>query len=417
MPLKRDGKKEEIIKLINMIPKTLFSLGEIYPSDFLKEGEQPSTEKVEMKLIIDDNGLVRLEKTAPMNKMYGKYWYRSGINSSMRKALYNIVCSINEKQELRKGDIWLDIACNDGTLFEFVDSDIIKICMDPAYSNYLKESIHKADHVIQDFFSSEAFNKALGGDKAKVITSIAMFYDVPDPVKFIKDVYDILDEDGIWVMQLSYTPLMIRQLAFDNICHEHIYYYSLSDLKPLLENNGFSVVDFELNNVNGGSMRLYIRKDKYRLSITSPEYFKIQSILALEDGMQINSVEVWENFFDDIEELKVKTLTFILEAQAEGKKVWAYGASTKGNTLLQYFGLDETMIDGIADRNPDKWGLRTIGSNIPIFSEEDMRKAKPDYLLILPWHFISEFQLRENDYLSSGGKFIVPCPVFSIIEK
>lgn len=397
--------------------KELFSLGEIYPSDFLKEGEQPSTEKVEMKLIIDDNGLVRLEKTAPMNKMYGKYWYRSGINQTMRRALHDIIYAVLKIINVKPNDIWLDIACNDGTLLSVVPNSFLRIGIDPADDSFKNEALKKCDRVIQDFFSKEAYENSLGSNKAKVITSIAMFYDVPDPIKFIKDVYDIMDEDGIWIMQLSYTPLMIRQLAFDNICHEHIYYYSLNDLKPLLENNGFSVVDFELNNVNGGSMRLYIRKNKYMLSVTSPEYFKIQSILALEHGMQINDSTIWDNFFADIEELKRKTVSFISIAKNEGKQIWAYGASTKGNTLLQYFGLDNTMIDGIADRNPDKWGLRTIGSNIPIFSEEDMRNAKPDYLLILPWHFIEEFTERESEYLQQGRKFIVPCPLFKIISK
>lgn len=391
----------------------LFSLGEIYPSDFLKEGETPATEKVELKLMRDDNGLIRLEKTAPLNKMYGKYWYRSGINQTMRRALLDVVNSVLKMHDFKKGDKWLDIACNDGTLLSFVPKTFTRIGVDPVEGSIYEQAKEHCEHHEQTFFSSDIF----GNDfKANVVTSIAMFYDVPDPVKFIRDVHSILHDDGLWVIQLSYSPLMIRQLAFDNICHEHIYYYSLGDLKLLLEQNGFAVVDCQLNDVNGGSFRVYAKKMRHDPSIHSVEHFRIHSILALETGMRIDEVKTWKNFYKNIVELKRKTVSFIKAVKADGLNVWAYGASTKGNTLLQYFGFDNTMIDGIADRNPDKWGLRTIGSNIPIFSEEDMRKSHPDYLLILPWHFIKEFTEREIDYLKGGGKFIVPCPDFKIIS-
>lgn len=397
--------------------KELFSLGEIYPSDFLKEGEEPTTEKVELKLIMDDEGLVRLEKTAPMNKMYGKYWYRSGINATMTEALKDIVNSIQKIQKLKRGDVWLDIACNDGTLLGFVDENIRKICIDPADSSYLKESMYKANHVIQDFFSYECFKQALGEDKAKVVTSIAMFYDVPDPKQFIKDVYDILEDDGLWVMQLSYSPLMIEQMAFDNICHEHIYYYSLGQIRQLLSEQGFKIIDCELNDVNGGSMRVYIRKGKDEITYPYNEIgrFKLYSLLNFERDLGISMSDTYINWFEKIYRLKEQTTSFIKEEKTKGKSIWAYGASTKGNTLLQYFGLDNTLIDAIAERNPDKYGLRTIGSNIPIKSEEEMRQAQPDYLLVLPWHFKQEFVTREKEYLQKGGKMIFPCPTFEII--
>lgn len=396
----------------------LLSLGEMYPSDFLKEGEAPTTPKVELKLVLDDNKLVRLEKTAPLNKLYGKYWYRSGVNQTMRDALRDVVESIEKvkPKATNHEDIWLDLACNDGTLLSYVDERYQKFGIDPAEDSYKVEALKSCDFHVQDFFSAEAFKEKRAGKKASVVTSIAMFYDVPDPDQFIRDVYDVLEDDGLWVMQLSYTPLMIRQMAFDNICHEHIYYYSLLDLRRILAANGFIVTDCTLNDVNGGSMRLFIRKGKEEIK-HSIGYFRVASLCAMEIGMGMDDPGTWTDFYVKINELRLQTRSYISYAKKLGKTVWAYGASTKGNTLLQYFGLDNTMIDAIAERNPDKVGTRTIGTNIPIMSEANMRLEQPDYLLILPWHFIEEFKKRESEYLQKGGKFIVPCPEFKIIEK
>jgi C-methyltransferase C-terminal domain len=248
-----------------------------------------------------------------------------------------------------------------------------------------------------------------------------MFYDLEHPIPFVKDVHEVLDDNGLWVLQLSYTPLMLDQLAFDNICHEHIFYYSLFNLKKLFERHGFQIVDCQLNDTNGGSFRVYAMKQgaDLRTFATQPHRdvcrFRVNSLLAYEATLNLDSAATWHNFFERIQKLKEQTVAFIKQAKAEGKTVWGYGASTKGNTLLQYFGLDSTLIDGIAERSVYKFGLRTVGTDIPIYSEDEMRKAKPDYLLVLPWHFINEFVQRERDFLAGGGKFIVPCPKFEII--
>jgi NDP-4-keto-2,6-dideoxyhexose 3-C-methyltransferase len=403
--------------------KELFNLGELYVSDFLNENDEPRGGKVEMKMMLDETtGNVRLEKSAPLDVMYGKYWYRSGINQSMKNELQRIVNSILEVKKLKENDIWVDIACNDGTMFDFIPNNIIKIGIDPVDNTYKNESEKKSNLVIQDYFSADVYKKSkFGSQKAKVVTSIAMFYDLEQPDKFIQDVGEILDDNGLWVLQLSYTPLMIEQLAFDNICHEHIYYYSLFNLKNLMEKNGFKVVDCQLNDTNGGSFRVYVMKENGDVTkfATQPHRdvcnFRIQSLLTLEEKLKLNSVDTWMDFYNRILDLKEQTVSFIKSEKEKGKKIWGYGASTKGNTLLQYFGLDHTLIDGIAERSVYKWGLKTVGTNIPIYSEEEMRKQKPDYLLVLPWHFISEFVEREKDFLIGGGKFIVPCPKFEII--
>ena len=403
--------------------KELFTLGNLYVSDFLNEGESARGGSVEMKMMMDENGSVRLEQIAPLDTMYGKYWYRSGINDTMKKELNGIVNSITDIVKLKENDLWVDIACNDGTLLSYVPKNLLRVGIDPVDDSYKVESEKHSNLIIQDYFSYEVFNKSKFGDlKAKVITTIAMFYDLEEPKKFVNDIVKVLDDNGVWVLQLSYTPLMIEQLAFDNICHEHVYYYSLFNIKKMFKECGMDIIDVQLNETNGGSFRIYCMKensDKTKFG-TQPYRdvckFRINSLLQYEESLKLDSVDTWVDFYNRINELKEKTVSFIKTEKEKGKKIWGYGASTKGNTLLQYFGLDNTLIDGIAERSPYKFGLKTVGTNIPIYSEQEMRDQKPDYLLVLPWHFINEFVERESDFLKNGGKFIVPCPKFEIIK-
>lgn len=403
--------------------KQLIDLGEIYISDFIKNNELPRGGKHSLKVILDDNvNAPRLEKPAPYNEMFGKYWYRSGVNETMKNELKDIVTSISDIVKLDTNNVWLDIASNDGTLLGFLPENIIRIGIDPADDTFKVEAEKVSDLIIQDFFSSDVYKNSKYGDrKVNVVTCVAMFYDEKDPIKFLNDVREIIDEKGVFVLQMSYTPLMLQQLAFDNICHEHVWYYSLFNIKNLLNTCGFDVFNIELNDVNGGSFRIYATPSTNDMTnIGTQQYrdvsnFRVNSILEYENKLGVNEISTWDNFYKLILELRTKTVEFITEQKKNGKIIWGYGASTKGNTLLQFFGLDNTLIDGIAERNPQKWGTHTVGTNIPIYSEQKMREVNPDFLLVLPWHFINEFKERESDYLTKGGKFIVPCPKFEII--
>ena len=405
--------------------KKLFSLGDLYVSDFINVDTDARAGKHDMTLVIDERyGAARLEKCTPIHSMFGKYWYRSGINQTMRTELKGIVDSVTSVQKLNEGDLWLDIACNDGTLLSFVSDGIKKLGIDPAEDSFVAESSKIADDIVQDYFTLENFKKSkFKKKKAKVVTCIAMFYDLDEPVDFLKDVSKVMDDDGLFVIQMSYTPLMIKQLAFDNICHEHVYYWGLASMEKLLKKAGLKIVDCQVNDVNGGSFRIYIKKKKSAVtSFATAPYrdvcnVRVESLLKWEKGLKLDKEAIWLDFFNRIEELKKETVDFIKAEKAKGKVICGYGASTKGNTLLQYFGLDNTLIDAIAERSPYKFGLKTIGTNIPILSEEDVRAMNPDYMLVLPWHFIAEFVKREDEFLSKGGKFIVPCPTFEIIGK
>jgi len=405
--------------------KKLFSFGELYVSDFIKQEEDARAGKHDLTLIIDERyGAVRLEKCTPIHSMFGKYWYRSGINTTMRNELSDIVESVLKVQRLKDGDLWLDIACNDGTLFNYVPNHIKKLGIDPAEDSFTDESRLIADEIIQDYFTLESYNRSqFVTKKAKVITCIAMFYDLDEPIDFLKDVKEVLDDDGLFVVQMSYTPLMIKQLAFDNITHEHVYYWSLSSLNKVMTEAGLKIVDCQLNDVNGGSFRIYIKKENSDETKFATRPFRdvcnvrVESILNWEQTQNLDSENTWIDFYQRVQDLKKETVDFIKQEKLKGKKICGYGASSKGNTLLQYFKLDETLLDAIAERSPFKYGHKTIGTNIPILSEEDVRNMNPDYMLVLPWHFISEFIEREHEFLNRGGKFIVPCPKFEVIGK
>jgi len=400
----------------------LFSLGDLYVSDFLSKDDINERKKYDITLMLDkESGLLRLKNIPPKDMMWGKYWYRSGINTTMRNELKGIVDSVLTTIPYQQNDVFLDIASNDGQLLSNVPDTFYRVGIDPAEDSFKIEAEKVSDLIIQDYFGAAVYKKYLNERKAKFITIIAMFYDIENPLQFLDEVQEIMDDEGILVLQLSYTPLMLQQLAYDNLCHEHVYYYTLTSLKKLLNQKQLNVVDVELNDVNGGSFRAYIRKTNAEpKNFKTAQYrdvanFRIESLLAYEESLQLNNPQTYINFYDKICWLKKETVDFILQEKAKGKTIFGYGASTKGNTLLQWYGLNNTHIDAIAERSEYKYGYRTIGSNIPICSEEDMRKAKPDYLLILPWHFVNEFKERESDYLKNGGKFIIPCPKFEII--
>jgi len=406
-----------------MTQKKLLELGAHYVSDFLEAGaSSEGRNRYSLDLYLDESiGAVRLGEVAPPESMWGQYWYRSGTNNTMRRELQGIVDEVQSRIELKRGDHWLDIACNDGTLLSFVPEGIHRVGIDPCDDSYVVES-SKHGTIVQDYFSKEAWRKAAGDARAKVITCIAMFYDLDNPHSFIDDLVDVLDKDGVLVLQMSYTPLMVQQMAFDNICHEHVYYHSLASIEELFDQHNMRIVDATLNDTNGGSIRIYLMHNDSNPRAFATEQmrhvcgYRTDALLLMENiHCDIRNPSVWREFGRDLEKLRDRTVKFIRDARAQGKTVWGYGASTKGNTLLQYFGLTNEDIVAIAERSPYKWGKKTVGTEIPIVSEDEFRKAQPDYVLVLPWHFIDEFVKREADYLARGGSFIVPCPEFEVI--
>ena len=395
----------------------IMSLGEQHLAVYTPKGSDPEPvlEKFPLELIrcnTSDCGLVQLRHSTPTDILYERYFYRSGINQTMTDNLKEIVDQAILKVDVAENDIVLDIGCNDGTLLRSYQSKVRLVGFEPA-SNLVNEASKDTDLIINNFFSFFEFVQHFPNERIKAITSIAMFYDLEDPNSFVSDIVNCLDQDGIWVIQMAYLIPMLELNAFDNIVHEHLEYWSLKSVKRLLEEYGLEIFDVELNDVYGGSFRIFVKTKKNgKINIQN----SVDEFLKKEDEFGLEKKETYLDFANRVNSLKNKLNDFIKEEISNGKLIYAYGASTKGNTLLQFYNLNNKLISKAADRDSKKFGKMTIGSNIPIISEEQARDEKPDYFLVLPWHLVDFFKERENAFLKNGGKFIVPLPDFKIIS-
>ena len=360
-------------------------------------------------------GLLQLRQSYDLKEMYGKnYGYRSGLNKSMVEHLHQKVRNILQKISLNAGDIVLDIGSNDSTLLQAYpsDRDIEIIGMDPTGEKF-KEYYPGHIRLVADFFSSSNFKKIFDKRKAKIITSISMFYDIEDPLGFMNQVTDILDDKGVWVFEQSYMPIMLQENAYDTICHEHLEYYGLKQIKWLTDRAGLKILDIEINKINGGSFSVMAAHKNHPL----PESPKVGVILAQEENAQLHTLKPYLDFKDNIVRHRVELSEKLKQIREQGSKVFGYGASTKGNVILQWCGFTVNDIACIAEVNRDKFGSFTPGSFIPIIPEQEARAKKPDYFLVLPWHFRDNIIVREKEYLKSGGKLFFPLPKLEIVSQ
>ena len=385
----------------------LLDFGEIYPSGFV-ESQEDLTKAPLVLVQCESCGLVQLKHTMNLDLMYKKqYWYSSALNTSMVSSLKNVADEALKRQPLDEGDIVIDIGCNDSTLFTFFPDNCYKIGFDPA-QNFKEVAEERCDTFINDYYNSDLLPIGTHG-KVKIITSIAMFYDLPDPHEFIMHIVQAIASDGIWVIQLTDLLSMLQLNAFDNICHEHLEYYKLIDLMTMLAPHNLEIFDLEYNDVNGGSLRVYVAPRHSRLP--EPVVNEMYNYEKMYFDSSKNHIVAFQKRLR-IAELALKN--FLEQSQEAGKRTFVLGASTKGNTLLQVWGLTNEDFEFALEVNEDKFGLRTIGSDIPIISEIAGLEKKPDYLLLLPWHFSNNIIPRLEPYFDAGGMLITPLPNFTL---
>ena len=392
--------------------KEVLNLGPIHISTFVDTNDTPSP-KVPITLVqCVDCGLMQLKHTVNGDAMYSEYWYQSGLNSSMVAALKDVVDSVKVRllHPLTSSDVVVDIGANDGTLLR--EYDLAPYPFTVAFEPSNLARMGMANVVVNDYFNAKVYRGLLLG-RAKVITAIAMFYDLEDPHEFVADVQKILDDQGIFVVQMMDLVSMIRTSDFPNLCHEHLEYYTLEVFKRLMEQHGLRVFDVEYNAVNGGSLRAYVCHNGANYE-TSPGVRKAE-VVEREYLNQLG--DVGEYFKTRVEDVKEKVVSFIRQQNKEGKKIAVFGSSTKGNLILEYFGLNDTHIDHAAEINPDKYFKKTVGSNISIIPQEQSLKINVPFYLILPWGFLDNFITNLKDYLNNGGSFIVPLPIPRIIRS
>jgi len=394
--------------LINVL-----SLGEQFLTGVFPKSVDEEVTKGPLDLVwCPDSGLLQMKHSYDLGEMYGdNYGYRSGLNSSMVRHLIQKISLLERMVKPSEDDIVIDIGSNDATSLKAYSSKCSKVGIDPTGIKF-KEFYTKDITLIPDFFSSEVFTSAFPKKKAKIITAIAMFYDLEDPGKFVRDIESVLADDGVWHFEQSYMPSMLRINAYDTICHEHLEFYSFRVIKNLLESFNLRVMDVQLNAINGGSFAVTACKRDAKYKSNMPI---INWMLKQEDDMGLDTIKPYNDFKERVLKHQKNLVELISALVDDGKKIIGYGASTKGNVLLQFCGLTKEHIPFIAEVNEQKFGCFTPGTNIPIISEEEARAMNPDYFLVLPWHFKSNIIDREKEFLANGGKFIFPLPEIEIL--
>lgn len=388
---------------------------------FLIEGAiAPPTRKLPTRLVRcdvteNDNGcgLVQLAHTFPPTVLYSNYWYRSGTNATMQNHLAEIA---NSAQALigQEQICVLDIGCNDGTLLKSYPEDTELCGVDPSD---IARSIDIPVNLVNTVFPSQRVFETFKDKKFDIITSIAMYYDLEDPVGFAEGIKTLLSKDGIWVVEMSYLPLMLVQNSFDTICHEHLEYYSFAVLEYIFKAAGLRCFKAELNDINGGSIRCYVCHAGAASPGTAEDESFLQYLRLREFDMALDTEQPYAAFRDRIVRLKDEAMSLLRGLKHQGKHIHIYGASTKGNVLLQWYGIDSEIVDAAAERSPYKVGGKTLGTEIPMISEEDSRAQKPDAYLVLPWHFKPEFLRREEKIIREGTMFIFPLPELEVVTQ
>jgi len=399
----------------------VIDLGEQHlQGSFVKPGKvPPPLRKVPLRVLRCDPtrderacGLLQLEHSTPPDILYASYWYRSGTNQTMRTHLASLASDAASLAG-RPGARVLDIGCNDGTLLKSYPADYAKFGVDPSD---VAQSVTGAT-VIQDLFPSPKLTAAVHGERFDIITSIAMFYDLEQPVECARAIADQLAPDGVWIFELSYMPTMLALDSYDTICHEHLEYYSLAVIERIARDAGLRVLRIDFNEINGGSIRCYAVPAASSKTASADDRRVLAACRHAEFELALDTDEPYLAFQRRVEALRDELRDLVRTLRADGKRIHVYGASTKGNTILQYCGIGREHVECAADRNPEKHGARTLGTDIPIVSEEESRAGRPDYYLVLPWHFRSEFLERERATLERGCGLIFPLPKVEIVRR
>jgi hypothetical protein len=404
-------KKCRIGESSNLI--TVLSLGEQYLTGVFPKDPSEKITSGPLDLVwCPETGLLQLKHSYCLDEMYGdNYGYRSGLNASMVAHLQQKIRTLEKFAELTDNDLVIDIGSNDATSLKAYLGNHKRVGIDPTGLKF-RQFYNDDITLIPDFFTADKFKNIFGEEKAKIITSIAMFYDLENPLSFVRDIEACLADEGIWHFEQSYMPSMLRTNSYDTICHEHLEFYSFRVIKNMIEECGLRVLDVQMNAINGGSFAVTVCKKNSFYKSNEPI---INWLLKQEDEMGLDTPKPYREFEERVFKHRKNLTELIKTLVADGKKVFGYGASTKGNVLLQFCGFTKSDIPYIAEVNEEKFGSYTPGTLIPIISEAEAKAMKPDYFLVLPWHFKDSILNREKEYLANGGKFIFPLPEIEIV--
>lgn len=354
--------------------------------------------------------LVQLANEYDLQYVFDHYPYESGSTATMKQILQDVVNDANRIIPLNSGDVVLDIGGNDGTLLSLVQQPVgARVNIDAAAGVAQLVSAPDYRHV-HARFSAEVYRN-LGLPNPRLIFSVAMFYHLTNPIDFCRGISEIMSEDSVWVLQMTYLGTMLRDNIFDNIVHEHAAYYSLFSLEALLSRAGLHIAEARCIESYGGSLRVFIVKDpasfpkKYRRK----DYVGIQ---RFETDHQTNTCESLRAFNSRAQLLRDSIGAIVDHLVQRHGPLWGFGASTKGNMILQYLGIKTDRMSCILDNNPKKIGTWTMGSMIPIVDEATYLDRLPEYLFVLPYYYTNAFIQVIQKRLTVGHQvhLFVPLP-------
>lgn len=377
------------------------------------EGHPLADAKVPLTLVLCETcRMVQLKESVDRDSLYDDYSYRTAANPTKRSVLKELVVDVAGRMELTRGDAVLDVGANDGTLLSFYPDNLRRIGVEAA-ENITWGHLHRSIAIINGDFSAENIRPVLGGAQCKIVTTVAMLSGVHDVHDFAQNVKALLADDGVWCIQVSYLPQLLDTLTFHEVCHEHLYYFSLQTLNSVLEDNGLSIFDVSLNNASGGSMRVFATHSEKATDKTEA----FQDLWDKEAALGLDESKTYSDFHKRLLKLKTTIKSFIRQEHEAHYTIAGIGASSKANVMLQFFDIDNHVLPYISERNPDKVSLRTLGTDIELVSERKARQMNPDVMMVLPWHLKSELMRREKRYLENGGKLLFPMPYPHIVSS
>jgi SAM-dependent methyltransferase len=355
--------------------------------------------------------LAQILESVPPERLFRKYLYFSSFSETMLRHAEASAAALVAGRGLGSQSLVVEIASNDGYLLQFFQRAGVPVLgIEPA-ENVAKVAEERGVETIAEFFGKDLAGRlAAEGRRADLILANNVMAHIPDVRGAIEGVRALLRPDGAFVMETPYVGDLLARVEFDTIYHEHLFFYSLTALDHLLRRHGLAAEAVERLPIHGGSLRVTAVHEGRERDTAS-----VKELLEEERSWGVASPGPYRRLGERAEKLRAELCALLSDLRRGGKRVAAYGAAAKGSTLLQYAGIDASLIDFVVDRSPYKQGCFMPGSHIPIHAPEKLLTDRPDYVLLLTWNFADEILSQQAEYRAGGGKFIVPIPELRVV--
>jgi SAM-dependent methyltransferase len=356
--------------------------------------------------------LVQITETVSPERLFGQYLYFSSFSETMLRHAQELVARLIEERKLGPRNLVVEIASNDGYLLQYYrDAGVPVFGIEPA-ANVARVANERGIPTRVAFFGDTLARQLVAeGLHADVIHSNNVLAHVPDVNGFVRGIAQLLKRGGVWIVEVPYVKEMIDNSEFDTIYHEHFSYFSITALERVFRRHGLMAIDAERLRIHGGSLRLHVGHAHY-----TRVGDRVSRLLDEESNWGVDDEAFYAGFAAKVESLRTALCALLHDLKENGARIAAYGASAKGSTLLNYFGIGRDVLEYVVDRSTVKQGLHTPGTHLPIYAPERLLDDPPDYVLLLTWNFAEEIMRQQDEYRRRGGRFIVPIPVPVVVD-